>query len=331
VLRLAPLAIPVVVFAAYVAYRSVVPGEAAIWNAGSRKLLVFQFLFPRLSPSFINYLAMMLVLSFAWVTTGFLIVDGGLAVVRKLMRRPPRPLPGSKRRVVRFLVVLGVATMYALSRFSTWGNPRYLLPVFALTPLMLYASFVRFGMRPPVRQTLLVVIAGLLMVSADRSIDPLSRRLYGTFAVGGRDMLRMTGVSGECCGAGRDQLVYNLQFTVLGDLTSDATGAMMNDSTVVFLPTLTRWFNVGPLDPTTRRRILRRERALEPVVAEPDTLAQASMPPPDAIFIGLPNGDAAAAIRTLSTWYEINPAQRFRRGDYWIDAYRLTLRETRGL
>ena len=220
--------------------------------------------------------------------------------------------------------------MYALSRFSTWGNARYLLPVFALTPVMLYASFVSFGMRPIVRQTLLAVLAGLLVLSAERSIDPLSRRLYGTFAIGDRDMLRMTGVTGECCGAGRDQLVYNLQHTVMGELTSDATEALVTDSTIVFLPSLTRWFNVGPLDPTTHRRVLRTERVVTPVVAEPDTLRSLSTAPANAVFIALPNGDPQAALRALSEAYAIGKARRFRRGGYWLDAYPLTLRDSRG-
>ncbi len=330
-LRLAPLAIPVFAFAAYVAYASSASDQGAVWTAaGSRRIVVFQFLFPRLSRAFINYLALMLVLSFAWVATSVLVADGLAAIVRKALGRPPRPLPGSKRRIVRFLVFLGIATMYALTRFSTWGNARYLLPVFALTPLMLYGSLVRFGVPARARRPLLAVLATLLVISVERSIDPVSRRLYGTFAIGDHDLLRMTGVSGECCGAGRDQLVYNLQFTVLDDLTSDATEALMGDSTVVFLPALTRWFNVGRLDPATRRRTLRREGALDPVVMEPDTLPLLPAAPSDAIFIGLPNGDPDAAIRALSARYDVGAPHRVRRGGYWMDAYRLTLRDGNG-
>jgi hypothetical protein len=330
VLRLAPLAIPVVLFVAYVAYRKSVTNQAALWNAGSRKVLVFQFLFPRIDQYFVNYLAMMLVLSFAWITTTVLVADGAVGVVRAIRSRPRRALPGSKRRVVRFLVVLGLATMYALTRFSSWGNARYLLPVFALTPLMLYAALVRFGTSPKVRRSVLALLAMLLLISVVRSVDPLSRATYGTFTVGDRDLLRMTGVSGECCGAGRDQLVYNLQFTALGDLASEATAALMNDSTVVFLPALTRWFFIGPLDSATHRRTLSRERTITPLVFEPDTLKLLATPPANAIFIALPNGDPAAAMRTLRGWYEIGARRRLRRGGYWMDAYPLTLRDGRG-
>jgi hypothetical protein len=329
-LRLAPLAIPLVLFAAYVIYRKSVPDQAALWNAGSRKVVVFQFLFPRIDQYFVNYLAMMFVLSFAWITAALLVADAVVAVVRSVRRVPPRPLPGAKRRVVRFLIVLGIAAMYALSRFSSWGNARYLLPVFAITPFMLYAALVRFGIARSLRRGALGLLAGLLLISAVRSIDPLSRAVYGTFAFGDRDMLRMTGVSHECCGAGRDQLVYNLQFTLLGELTSDATQTLMSDSSVVFIPALTRWETVGPVDARTRRRTLRREHVITPRVFTPDTLRLLASPPADAMFIALPNGDSEAGLRTLGEWYEIGPAHRLRRGGYWLDAYKLTSRDGRG-
>jgi hypothetical protein len=329
-LRLAPLAIPLVLFAAYVMYRKSVPEQAALWNAGSRKVVVFQFLFPRIDQYFVNYLAMMFVLSFAWITAAVLVAHAVVAVVRTVRRAAARPLPGAKRRVVRFLIVLGIAAMYALSRFSSWGNARYLLPVFAITPLMLYTALLRFGIPRSLRRGALGLLAGLLLISAVRSIDPLSRAVYGTFAVGDRDMLRMTGVSHECCGAGRDQLVYNLQFTLLGELTSDATQALLNDSSVVFLPSLTRWETVGPVDASTRRRTLRRDHVITPPVFTPDTLRFLASPPANAMFIALPNGDPRAGLRALSEWYEIGPVHRLRRGSYWLDAYKLTLRDNRG-
>jgi hypothetical protein len=329
-LRLAPLAIPLVLFAAYVMYRKSVPEQAALWNAGSRKVVVFQFLFPRIDQYFVNYLAMMFVLSFAWITAAVLVAHAVVAVVRTVRRAAARPLPGAKRRVVRFLIVLGIAAMYALSRFSSWGNARYLLPVFAITPLMLYTALLRFGIPRSLRRGALALLAGLLLISAVRSIDPLSRAVYGTFAVGDRDMLRMTGVSHECCGAGRDQLVYNLQFTLLGELTSDATQALLNDSSVVFLPSLTRWETVGPVDASTRRRTLRRDHVITPPVFTPDTLRFLASPPANAMFIALPNGDPRAGLRALSEWYEIGPVHRLRRGSYWLDAYKLTLRDNRG-
>jgi hypothetical protein len=328
--RLTPLAIPVLAFIAYIAYRAIVPHETVIWAAGTtEKSIIYQFLVPRIDRYFVNYCVMMLVLSFAWVTTIVAGSDFVVGALRKWRKEPARVLSGSKRRIVRFLIVLTVVTMYALTRFSSWGNSRYLLPVFALTPIVLYASLVRFGVSPTVRRSVVGALAALLLLSTVRTADPVSRALYGTWRFGDHTLLRMTRVTHECCGGGRDQLVYNLQYTFLGDLTSDATAALAGDSTAVFVPHRMLWETVGPLDADTHRRSLRRENIVRPHLYEPDTLAKLAAPPGDAIYVGLPNGDAEAGLRMLGEWYEVGAPHKVQRGGYWMNAYRLTLRDGR--
>jgi hypothetical protein len=139
----------------------------------------------------------------------------------------------------------------------------------------------------------------------------------------------MTRVTHECCDSGRDQLVYNLQYTFLGDLTSDAVAAVADDSSAVFFPRRMHWEMLGSLDKASRRRTLRRQNVLELRAYQPDTLATLQSPPGNAIYIGLPNGNPTASLGALRPWYEIGPAQRIQRGDYWLDAYRLTLRDGR--
>ena len=326
-LPMVPLLAPLVIFGSYVVLHQATTKQTGVWSDGNNKVVMFQFLIPRLHPYFLNYLALMFVLGFAWIATSFLIADAVVAIVRKVRRAPARPLPGAKRLIVRFVIVLGIATIYGLTRFASWGNTRYLLPVFALIPLMMYAAFVRFGLSATARRTTLGLVTVLSLISVVGSVDPVSRALYGTFAIGDRNVFRMTQVSGECCGSGRDQLAYNLQFTALGDLTSDATAKLVGDSTVVFVPSDMLWQMIGPLDQTTRRRTLRRKGVIALRQIDPDTLRLGAKPPADAIFIGLPNGDVTGAMRALSDWYEIGPPQRVRRGGYWMNAYRLRLRD----
>ena len=64
------------------------------------------------------------------------------------------------------------------------------------------------------RYTALATIGALFLFAAYRSSDPVSRAVYGTFSVGQRDMYRMSSVARAVHAApGRDELVYNLQFT----------------------------------------------------------------------------------------------------------------------
>jgi hypothetical protein len=328
--HVAPLSIPIVVFSVYIAYRIIVPHATVLAAAGTTDMPILQqFLVPRIDPYFVNYMVMMCVLSFAWVSTAIVGSDALVAITRKFRKLAPRPLPGAKRRIVRFLVVLGVVSMWALTRYSSWGNSRYLLPVFALAPLMLYAALVRFGVPTMPRRTLLGALAALLAVSVVRTIDPVSRALYGTWEFGEHRLLRMTRVTGECCGAGKDQLVYNLQYTALADLTSDATAALVRDSSSVFFPTRMDWQSLGRLDSATNTRTLRRTRTFSPPLLYPDTLRFLASPPRSAVYIGMPNGDVAGGLRKLAPWYDAAAPTRVQRDGYWLDAYRLTLRERR--
>jgi hypothetical protein len=153
--------------------------------------------------------------------------------------------------------------------------------------------------------------------------------LYGTWEFGDHRLLRMTRVTGECCAAGRDQLVYNLQYTALADLTSDATAALVRDSSTVFFPTRMDWQSMGPLDSATSMRTLRRSHTFTPPLLYPDTLRVLPSAPRNAVYIGMPNGDVPGGLRKLSPWYDVGPATRVQRDGYWLDAYRLTLRERR--
>jgi len=326
-LRLAPMALPVVLFASYIVYRLIVPQGTVIWAPGmSKRGMLLQFLVPHADRRTVNYLVLIFVLGFAWVGTLFVSYDGAVAAYRAWRRTPPRTLKGAKRRVVHFVAVLGLLTTYALTRFSSYGNTRYLLPILAIAPLILYASMVRLAVPKAARVTILAALVAVSLISSVRTIDPVSKVVFGTFPVGEHNLLRMTRLTGECCGAGRDQLVYNLEFTTLSDLVSDATASMANDSTTLFVPPLMRWETVGPLDSTTHRRTLRRGHRFTPNQFEPDTLALLDTPPTPAIYLALPNGDIEAGARLLARRYELGEPRRFWRGRYSLTAYPLTLR-----
>jgi hypothetical protein len=142
-------------------------------------------------------------------------------------------------------------------------------------------------------------------------------------------MLEMTSITGECCGRGRDQLVYNLEFTVLGALQQDAFAAVAaNDSAVLVVPDGTTWYIVGALDKRTHRSTLSREDVQQPVVREVSELVQGSAHPRAAWFLSLPNGRAEFALRDLGGLYVIGPERRFRRGGYSLSTYPLTLRKS---
>src|SRR3712207_8880998 len=80
-------------------------------------------------------------------------------------------------------------------------------------------------------------------------------------------MLRVTSITRECCGYGRDQLAYNLEFTALSE-AQDALYARIapGNQTVLLTHDYANLHTVGPLDAARRRRTLRRAGLVEPPV-----------------------------------------------------------------
>jgi hypothetical protein len=330
--RMLPLAVPLVVFAVYVLYRShVAPaGTPVIWNATTTgEGFLHQFLVPRLDLYLVNYLVMVLFMNFAWLATAFIGFDAFVGTVHAAHRLPRRAVSGANAETIGFFALLTVAVGYAITRFATFGNSRYLVVLMALVLLPFMASLVRLRVPPRVRQAALGTLAIALLVSSVRTVDPVSRRLYGTFPVGSNEMLHMTRITDECCGLGRDQLVYSLEFTSLDALTQRALGTLPQlDSATLVVPDSTNWSTIGPLDARTHRRTLARTGIVTPKVIEPRDVLAAGAPPARLYYFALPYASAARGLRELLTLYDADFERQFRSTGYTLPVYSLSLRDS---
>jgi len=336
VLRLAPLTTPGVLFALYLLYRtySAPLGEPVVWDAGTAMIgqsLLRQLIVPRIDRHLASYLALMLILNFAWVATAF--TGGGFIVAARRAvrgggwRNAWRELVRLARNVPGFLMLLTLATAYALTRFASYANSRYLLPAIALLLVPFLAALLALPIARPVRHAILGAFAVALLVSTVRTVDPIARALYGTFAFGEHEMLRMTSITHECCGPGRDQLVYNLEFTTLEALTSDALAAIRpGDSTLIVVPDSTNWYVAKRLDPVASRRTLRTTGVVAPLVVETDSAALYLGRGSRAYYVALPNGDVTRGARVLAGAFVVRPERRFGRAGYWLSVYPLAAR-----
>ena len=323
-----PVVIPLLVFGAYIAFYKIFrPGQPAMWTAGIDTPLVRQFLVPRVDVYLASYLALIFALNFAWLPSAWLIADGVLSAIGFIRRQPRRSIVGADARVLAFITLLFIATVYSLTRFVTFSNVRYLLPAMPLLLVASYAALVRLirGVQP--RRIALITYALLLVVSAERTVDPLSRRLWGTFPFGSHEMLRMASITRECCGVGRDQLVYSLEFTRLHEVMDDALAGLKADSGSLFvIPANTSWYTIGPVDRVTHRRTLRRAGVAELIAVEHGEIMKAPVRPERFTFLALPNADIPRALGNLGAYYEWSMPRRFERSGYAILAYDMTLR-----
>jgi hypothetical protein len=140
-------------------------------------------------------------------------------------------------------------------------------------------------------------------------------------------MLDMTSVTAECCGAGRDQLVYSLEFTRFHDLTDSVVATLVRDTaTAIALPSRMDYYSVGRLDRSTWRRTLRRTGAFEPKVVDGPWIVARAVAPRSLIYVALPNARDSMTLALLSDRYVVGPQRRFEASGYALSAYELRLR-----
>ena len=335
VVRLVPLAVPLVLFIVYLFYRKYtkVAGEEVVWTYGAlrNESLLRQLIVPRIDRFLLSNLVTALVLNFAWI--GAAVIAAGTAVTAwsigraGSLRAAWRATAAKAATVPGLVVMLTVVTGYLLTRVTTFTNSRYLLPVMPLLVVVLYTALLAVRARARSREALLGAYAILLFVSALRTVDPVSRWAYGTFDFGERQMLRMTSITGECCAYGRDQLVYNLEFTELEALMNAAMKTLAPPgSTLIMLPDSTDWYIVPLLDVRTNRRTINRVGSRHLIVVEtrPDSVHAYARQWRHAYYLALPNGARARGLRDLASAFSIGPERRFRRGPYWLSVYSLT-------
>ena len=140
-------------------------------------------------------------------------------------------------------------------------------------------------------------------------------------------MLDMTSITGECCGAGRDQLVYSLEFTRFHDLTDTIVATLMRDTaTVIAVPSRMQYHSIGRIDRATWRRTLRREGAFEPTVVAGPAILTDSVRPRSVLYVAVPNAKDGTTLGLLANLYAVGPERRFESGGYACSAYELTLK-----
>ena len=298
--RGAVLSLPVAVFIFHVSWWNTTHPVDAIWKHGWQQTAADGFKFFDLTdPVFLSYAAGLFVLGFMWVAWVPVAVDGVAGLARMAKRKPTRAVPGADVPTLVALTVMTALLTYVLTSFRTWSNLRYFALLYPLFVLLTYASLVRLGTSAAFRRTALGALVVLWVVASYRSVDPLSRVVYGTFDAGQRRMYRMTSITDEFEGPGRDQLVYNLEFTGYHHVQNELYRRIVpTDSTVIGTTRLMRWNIWSQLDPVNHERTMRRVQVVTPVYAdEVDIAVRRSR---EAWFLDFSNrGDSERALAAL--------------------------------
>ncbi len=188
-------------------------------------------------------------LNFNWLFLALVI--GACVLLRS--KHPAEPTSSGVQRPVLLTATLFLSATYLQTRFLTFTNSRYVMVAVALFLLFAFVT-ISTAISRESRRTISALLLGTLLLCANlRTIDPVAMLFFGTFEFGKHRVLDTTALTGECCGRGRDQLVYNLEFFKIGALTKLALQDIKpRDGTAIATHPLAI-FMLPPIDPTTLR------------------------------------------------------------------------------
>ena len=209
--KISALIIPIPLFAIYMI---LVPhtqiGDS--WTEGIMKMLRFYLL----SKVILAQLISLLVINFNWIISILILVNVitlGVLYLKSLKHKVSiRKVFNSKYEGVYFYLLF-IAIVYFLTRIPFANNPRYTLPALPILIILFGGSLVRVLRKQSLITIMLTVLLTLLTVSSFRTIDPVSKKIMGTFKFGSHELLQMARFEEPKHGYGRDHLVYNFEFT----------------------------------------------------------------------------------------------------------------------
>jgi hypothetical protein len=170
-------------------------------------------------PGIRSFLADIFVLNCQWLYTGVVLLALGAALLQA-DRHDDEPI-GLPRQGI-FLAVVLAGLVYVLTRFRPTNAARYVMLAAPMLILAFYHALLAICASRLKRVCYLTLCAALVFVSNFRTIDVVSRSIFGTIPFGSHVMLDMPSLTG---GLRLDAMVYNLEYLQLeylyGDLMRD--------------------------------------------------------------------------------------------------------------
>lgn len=185
-------------------------------------------------------------------------------------------------------------------------------------------SSCRIWPRALVRRSYWLVTLALVTASNFRTVDPLSRAIYGTFAFGQHRCLRMASFGGSGR-IGRDELVYNLEFlqlAILQDMALRKIGA--RPGSLVYVERGCDFWTPGWLDAKSRRTGRRGPRPQVfpfQYVSDPSL---ATVPRGPIYYLEFPNQDGHSVRTELAGRYGRALVERLEHDGYCLRLYRFS-------
>lgn len=262
------LLFPEIAYISYVFYKENVLKLAANWGAQGE---LANFIKGLINPdfhhlTFITYNLGIFVVSFNWLITITIFAWSILFLVSAFIKKDIVKIRShSEQKNIIFLILSFIIFWYVFTSYKHFVNLRYFLPLNVLL-IFIFLSTIFSIKHILVRRIIMVVVFTLIFLSNFQTIDPLTKKTFGTFKFGNHEMLYITSVTNELPPYGRDQIVYNLQAAQLHYLLNDAFAYIKPKANTSFLTyQWTDWGNIySQLDNNSYRRTFLSKNTFRP-------------------------------------------------------------------
>jgi len=319
------LGIPIGLFVLYAVYARLT-GNSVLWQGESGPIdpvrMVFHSVFDKRT---LSYGALLFILQFHWVYTlgivSALVWAFCSSAFRKICTQYLLENKGGLAYIVFLFVTVGGTMFY----FRTYSNPRYLLPLYPPLILLFYASLVLFIRKWAIRMCILVFMCVITFISCFYTIDPVTKVVFGTFQFGIHPMAKMTSISGECCGYGKDQLVYNTQYTYFQKLKEMLFQTVSADDSTPFVTHSYAALDER-VDVTNHRYSYYAGTTKALRSFDVYQIMRATDKPKELYFIWLPNIDNTGEYQALLQYYVKSNTLRYTIDGYTLETIHLVMK-----
>jgi len=209
---------------------------------------------------------------------------------------------------------------------KTFTNVRYVLPAIIFLILFFSFSLRKLIISRSSRLAIIAVITVLTGWQVFQTVDPVSRAFFGTVPFGNHEILKMTSITGECCGrAGRDQLVYNSEFAMIPRLVDRmyAEIPITGESNIILNPLAN--FNIfTPVDTMSRKRTMKSDHAFLSHVYGFERIMQCDLPE-RGYYVHMPwMEDAKKELDFVRYFFEVQDKKIIAINGYSLDVYPVT-------
>ena len=321
------LVFPLIIYAARTLYRYLRhPGLNLFYTEDGyqfeeRSFLEMAFDFNFWQPTFKAYLIDIFALQFNWILTA-----AALAGLFYCSAKKQGGFDSLKTKRFLFVIFLFLSVIYLVTRHRPFNHLRYIIVALPLFYLFTY-GLITAAFKESCKRFLLWCVLLLTIFSNIRTIDPLSKFLFGTIPLGKQELLNMSAYffvpNSVHSKFNRDEIVYNLEYTKLHEISEMVFQDIKLHPRLTFMGSQdSRFFWPGLVDEKNLRRTGKRQGVFKPHYFDyVEEFADVVEKPITLYYLEFPTMISDNQDQKLKRWYTYSHTT-----SYSIDGYEMKVK-----